>query len=196
MNDKERDSFLDELLEASLARYRSAEPRLGFEQRLLANLRASAQAAPRFRWGWLALGAAAAALAMMVVGFYLARRPKPSPPAVSVVAPGPEPARVVSPIVGVKPPGALTGQRRPAPGQVRRTPPTFEVATPRRDQFPSPAPLSAEEKLLLRFLKEAPEPVLMALRAENEPKGDLQIRDLNIPPLEVKQLPSPANDRK
>ncbi len=216
MEDKQSNHFIDELLEGTLARYRSAEPRPGLEERVLANLRAGSRPMPWLRWAWL-LAAPAAALAVGAVVFYFAGRHEPHAPAPPVVARAAKPGAVLPPGPtatlpnwrsdltqrGVAAPLAARGRRRatdaggaprlagararlrsPAATQVS---PVATTALARPEQFPSPTPLSEQEKLLLRYVEEAPKEVLMASQMNGEPVRDLEIRDLDIPPLEVEE---------
>src|SRR5215831_16951696 len=74
-----KDRFVEELLEASLAHYRSAEPRPGLENRILAQLRAAPKASPWRVWLWR-LGAGLAAVAVVLVVVSVRYRVRPHAP--------------------------------------------------------------------------------------------------------------------
>ena len=225
MEGGEHNRFVDELLEAALARYRSTEPRPGLEERVLANLRASPRPAPWLRWTWLP-AATAAALAIAVVVLSLVHRHAQHAPAPPVVERAAKPAAGfpagttathldrTSELAraGVAPSLAAEGRRREAragvePGSAaalyeRRSavvdrryknaglkPGVTAVMTlTRPEQFPLLAPLSEQEKLLLRYVEQTPQAVLTASQMNSESMKDLRIRDLDIPPLEGEEL--------
>ncbi|MBZ5544137.1 MAG: hypothetical protein LAO07_10720 [Acidobacteriia bacterium] len=177
--DDDSDHFVDELLEASLQRYRSEEPRAGIENRILANVRASAAQQRRGIWIW-ALAAAAAALCIIAVVVSVSRR-QPAP------VPVPSPLAVTNPappnVVPREAPLGLKPIRR-----VRRA-----AAAPRRpEQFPTPAPLSAQEKLLLAYVSQTP-PAELRMPVGPSPGAEpLEITELRVAPIEIKELPKPS----
>jgi hypothetical protein len=54
---------------------------------------------------------------------------------------------------------------------------------PKLSEFPSPRPLSEQERLLLAFIKAAPKTEVLAATSRANNSGNLQIMDLEIPPL-------------
>jgi len=182
MPDNYHDHFTEELLEAALACYRPAEPRPGLEERILANLRTSPQAAPRLRRGWLPVMATAATVLIVLAALYLARRPAPQP---TVVRRAEAPSATIS-SVPVKPtlPRRYAAARRPS-----RAAKQVAVAPPRQERFPSPAPLSEQELLLLRYVSLAPKEALSALQPAGGPIEPLRIEPRYISDLVVSELP-------
>ena len=177
-NDNQRDTFLDQLLDASLARYAQVEPRPGLEERLLAGVRAEPSRPLWWRWAWLP--ATAGAVALIVVGaLVLSERREPTPPASRVARTAEAPTAVApSPAVKETVPGAPA---KTTPRATRPTPASL-AALPRRQEFPSPSPLSEQEQLLLRYVQQTPkEEVLTA--AARDPLQPLAIEPLVIPPL-------------
>jgi hypothetical protein len=171
--DRENERFEDRLLDASLSLYASDAPRAGLESRVLARVRA-ARRAERFRvWAWAGALTAAVVLALTL------RIPWRPPPPVKTarIAIGsylpPVAARVTAP----------TRELRARPGRARRAQP----AERRPEQFPTPAPLSEQEKLLLVYVKETPKSVLAAAPTNTE--KDLEIPALSIAALQIKDLP-------
>jgi hypothetical protein len=61
--------------------------------------------------------------------------------------------------------------------------------SPRRDVFPSPSPLSEEEKLLVSYVRHRPCGALAAFSEDDQPVASLRVPDLNIPPLETEGAP-------
>jgi hypothetical protein len=166
------DHILDRELDAALARYAAIEPRAGLEDRVLANLRAEREnAAARTWWRWPALGAAAAVL--IIAAVFLMRRPgKPTPEIeahqAAVTSHGTKQSgtRVASNDAGVPVRPALPeGAKRPARHSVRPSH-TIVANGPRLDHFPSRRPLSDEEKLLVRYVRDFPQDAVMIAQAQ------------------------------
>ena len=192
MSEKDNNRFVDELLDAALTRHRSADPRPGLEGRVLAHLRAEPRPAPWFRWGWLPALASVAALMLAVGAFYAARRgvpPERVSPRVARTAEQPPVAALSAPAEPSAPPRRL---RQAAPRRRQHQPAQVAVAVapPRRPQFPTPAPLSEQEKLLLRYVAEAPKQALLVAQANSRPLEDLRLEELRIPALVMEDLPA------
>jgi hypothetical protein len=164
MTDREKDNHLDELLDSALAQYSFEEPRPGLETRILARVReAKATAAwPSRSWRWLWAGAmAAVALVTFVV---LAGRHSRLP------VPGNKVVRVPQAPVPVRPPVQSSAPAivTHVPKHGRKSPERAHAETTRlnREQrpsvFPTPAPLSEQEKLALVYAARAPKGELMA----------------------------------
>jgi hypothetical protein len=167
---------LDRALDAALAKY-AAEPRAGLEQRVLANLRAeTARGAERAWWRWSVLAVVAAVL-LIAVGLAkrLGNRTHPTTH-VAVTAPTTEPA-------GTK--VATSGEQhevRVRPGRaVRRAAQNLRsdaivtaAAQPKLDQFPSPQPLSEQERALARYVSQFPREAEVIARAQAEYEKEIQ----------------------
>jgi hypothetical protein len=186
MHDKETDRFVDDLLDASLRQYRSQEPRAGLEGRILAKVRAREHAAGRRGWVWALGAAAAAAVAVVAVALYVPyRRPAPVAPVPQEMAGKPEPPRAVA-----APPRAPSAAHA-AVRQARRL--TAERRRP--VQFPTPIPLTEQEKLLLLYVQNTPSSELEA-QVGQQPMGDLEIPKISIAALEIKPLPGAENGQE
>lgn len=161
-NWKERDD-LDRTLDAALAKYASAEPREGLEERVLANLRAAAtRSAQSAWWNWrFALLAAVLAVAAVVVWQWnkATRLSIANHPSTIRQAPvGPDLAHhdgnSARPIKSVQ-------WRRPR----HRPQPETVAASPKLDVFPSPLPLSEQEKILASYVAGYPEHAALVAEA-------------------------------
>src|SRR5215831_12855549 len=120
MADKEKQ--LDHLLDSLLANYADAEPRPGFETRLRAVLRGPK---PAFCFRWLWAGAAAAVMAVAIFAIYNSR--------LAVLPP---------------PPRMVPGNANPHPQKSRVESVTLVADVgPRQEVFPTPVPLSEQERL-------------------------------------------------
>src|SRR5260370_599787 len=68
---------LDQQLDTALRKYAAVEPRVGLEERILANLRAQREHAPaRPWWRWAAVGALAVVIILVVSLSWRARKPQ------------------------------------------------------------------------------------------------------------------------
>ncbi|HLY60538.1 MAG TPA: hypothetical protein VKV95_07195 [Terriglobia bacterium] len=182
MDDKERSQFVDDLLEASLSRYSSVTPRSGLEGRVLANAKAAQERRTWFLWaGWLAAGAIAT---LIFIGIFTMshRSTIPAPPkTVEAVKPGVMPDLRAG-TAAVPPMQQTHAPRRP---QVKRSAEVTLVARTemRLPVFPSPAAITNEEMLLVQYIHVPPAGVLSAPVVESANIPEIQIKELEIPPL-------------
>jgi hypothetical protein len=170
------DTKQDEL-DAALGKYAAVEPRAGLEDRILANLRAERARVPdRAWWRWCVAGALAT---VVVLALALAwRSGKPPRPVVAnhssaTTQAAKEPAIEVISSGGADEhrPQASARARTRITNLIRRE---TVVATnpkldqPKLDQFPSPRPLSEQEKILQSYVAEYPEKAVLIARARSE----------------------------
>ena len=186
MHDNEADPFVDELLETSLKEYRGEEPRSGLEMRILAGVRTQARAA-RLRWlGWaVAVCAGILAVAALILHFAPTRLRQPTP---SASLPQPATTQPAPPMVPRQQP--LLTPRRPAP-EVRRV----ASRRSRPEQFPTPLPLTEQEKLLLAYLDKAAKPDLTAATDE-KPVNDMEVPEITVAALKTKPLEDSQSDQE
>ena len=163
---------LDRELDAALAQYGAVEPRAGLEQRVLTNLQTERdKIASRSWWRWPATAALAAAMTI-AVGGSLMWRPAKTPPVVSQDRP---PTSVKSggqdgPILAGdvrNPPPLISSARRNQTNRDRRRQPTV-AAGPKLEQFPSPQPMSEQEKILAIYVAQYPEHAALIAEARTE----------------------------
>jgi hypothetical protein len=201
LDDGEHDE-LDRELDMALAKYAAVEPRAGLEDRVLANVRAERSRIPdRVWWRWSVAGALAA---VVVVALTLAwRSGRPSPPVVEnypapTIPSAPKPATQMPSNGGVK--QILGSQaesreratlRRPV---IRRAQPEAHAsANPKLDQFPSPQPLSEQEKLLAKYIEQYPERAVLLARERTEQLRRDQLEEMGALP--SGDLPSDSDER-
>lgn len=161
---------LDRMLDAALAKFAAVEPRAGLEDRVLANLRA--ERANKLHPAWWTWGIAAAAVAILLAVLMALpwRANRPTPPVAGEHHPSHAPQGSQKPGTQV----ASSGPERPtrprnpdaAPKKIRRVP-RF-VHQPKLDQFPSPQPLSEQEKILANYVAKYPEHAVLIARARTE----------------------------
>jgi hypothetical protein len=174
-NDKQNE--LDRILDGVLAEYSAAEPRAGLEDRVLATLRAEqARVLDHAWWRWGLAGVLTAVVLVLAVAFawrsgkpsshQIAQHPStikqiPNVLQIPIVAKDGRPA--VQPIVW---------PRHTAGGRHARTPMMAE-ANPKLDVFPSPRPLSEQEKILENYVSQFRQEAVLIARARTE----LEIKD-------------------
>ena len=163
MPEQEKDQNLDHLLDALLASYSDAETRPGLETRVMAQLREQAgrKKSWQWSWNWMWAGAATAVLATLVFIIRLERPIEPpQPPAFradwSLLA-RPGPAVMQTPHV-------VNREIQPRHESV-----VAAAADQRPDVFPTPAPLSDQEKLLLQYLARTARHEVVAQSHPDEP---------------------------
>ncbi len=157
----EHDHDLDRVLNTALALYATVEAREGLEQRILANLHSQESRAHSKWWTW---GLAAAVLAMIIVAVAwsfsghirpsIANRPAVPQTHETHVAPQKTDNTVARNIAPVR------------KHVVRRT--TLRDNNPKLDQFPSPQPMSEQEKLLAMYINRDPEHAALIAEARME----------------------------
>jgi len=178
----ERDP-LDRALDASLAKYSAVEPRTGLEDRVLANLQAEPDyVLTRSWWRWSLVPASAIFAAVVIIVASLAGRSGKTHSPVSA-----HHSTTIAPVFVQS--GAQSGQRNTQDGSVRSTAngadrndlaQSFRPAErhamhqaaanahPKLDQFPSPQPLSEQEKILAGYVQKYPENAVLLARARTE----------------------------
>ena len=156
MADQEKQ--LDQLLDSLLTNYADAEPRPGFETRLLASLREPRRA---FRFGWLWAAATAMVATVAVFAIYYSRIAElPQPPSIQAVKPPVLPTIRPIPIPEV---GGHLAKRTVEPA------PLVSAVDVRQEVFPTPVPLSEQEALMLRYLAGTPRSEVAVHAHEDEP---------------------------
>jgi len=186
---KPRDQQLDQFLDQMLAEYGKAEPRVGLENRVLAKLEREGIAGRR-RWWWLLGTVSATALVAAVVwmgsrprdhqanfqagGNSVRITPAPATSAREGLASG---ISVAQAIPSAKSRQAMRAIRPHAGEQGAR-------ATPKLDQFPTPAPLSEQERILARYVSEYREQAVLVARAQTELRNRERREELETQPRE------------
>jgi hypothetical protein len=167
MNEQDIDSIvLDRQLDAALAEFAVIEPRVGLEERVLANLRVQCAQAPAHAWfGWAAAAALAVVIILVASLLWSARKPH------LVNAPQP----VIQQPVGdiqiashpVLPPQNTGLIRKSATNRMFHS---ADAATnpPRLSQFPSPEAMSDQEKMLADYAAAFQEQAVLIARFNEE----------------------------
>jgi len=154
---------LDRLLDAALQQYAAVHPREGLESRILARLRSHPiERASHAWWRWFTAAAAVAALAVIIITIASRPHARPQPS----VAQHP-------PVTPALPDLAATSQPKKAVQRPKRrlhAEPDTQVAKaqPKLDQFPSPQPLSEQEKLLASYVTVYPKQAALLAKLRTE----------------------------
>jgi hypothetical protein len=170
---------LDRELDAALAKFAAVEPRAGLEERVLANLRAERErSVVRAWWRW---PAAVALAAMILVAISIAWRTQKSVQNVSTQhRPAPmQPEKQVGTQLanndgsGSIRPHDAGSEKRLKPHAIS-SPATAIAPAPKLDQFPSPQPLTEQEKMLADYVTQHHQQAILVARARMaELKQDL-----------------------
>ncbi|MGD0127384.1 MAG: hypothetical protein ABSF46_18635 [Terriglobia bacterium] len=182
MHDDKPDQFVNELLEASLKRYGGEEPRAGLEMRLLAGVRSRQGTARRRRLVW-ALAVCAGILASIVLALHSAHAPTRNRVTSASV-----PRPTVKPTAGLGSADSRIWSPRFAQGHAEkpRTARPAVRATQRPEQFPSPMPLTEQEKLLLKYFAKTTKPDLLV--ETNKTDEAAEISNIQVAPLQIEPL--------
>jgi hypothetical protein len=170
---------LDQELEAALAKYASVEPPAGLEERVLADLRTILIPA-RPWWRWSMAAALAAILVTAALGWRLGKHsPAITTDRASTVIHRlnePAPEVVTHNVRNKEPMRAQPEGQRSAGHEVHS-----HVATagqPKLDQFPSPQPLSEQEKILESYVAKYPERAVLLARLRTEQLRQDQLEEM------------------
>lgn len=173
---------LEQWLERALKQYGAAEPRPGLEARVLARLQAESTVAPIYRRCWLPAAAVLAAAVALFVWLGSRSGPRPGQPLATNTAVS---KPVAAAIQATPPERAANASAHPRTRLRRVAGQAVAAMPPKLRQFPSPRPLSQQEKRLLAFVRQAPREQVQAAVAQREQTAitALSIKDLDIPPL-------------
>ncbi|HKS74708.1 MAG TPA: hypothetical protein VJQ82_16005 [Terriglobales bacterium] len=144
-----RDQELDRWLDEALGDYADVEPRAGLENRMLARLASEKRRTVRW-WGF------ALSMAVLAIVVFLWLRPQLE----SVPAPEVRWTAELPPPLPIE---RTISERQHVPPEHSR-----HAAHAKRERFPSPSPLTEQEKLLARFVQQFPQRAALIARAQTE----------------------------
>jgi hypothetical protein len=176
---------LDRELDAALARYTAVEPRAGLEARVLANLRAARALSSPSPWAWprvTALAAAALILVAVAVSVWISGKETKAVHHPPLIRPGAKVATHKEDLPAMPDPVAV----RKRSGHGRRPLQRIATAGPKLSVFPSPQPLSEQEKMLQYYVADYPEHALLVARALTNALRPDQLKEMP---------PFPSGDR-
>lgn len=192
--DNTRHRAIDDQIDAALAKYAAIEPRAGLEDRIFANLRAQERPSAGIVW-WRWAGAVVAAAVMVITLLVwkwempgrerIVRQPSTSheerQPQVSIKAAPKESQRQTV---------------RMAARHVRKGgshPQVVVAAEPKLVQFPSPQPLSEQERILVSYVAANPERAVLLARLRTEELQQEQTEDMKALPTGDRGIDSEPN---
>lgn len=171
---------LDKVLDSALSGYSAQEPWPGIEDRILNRIRneGARRLFAAFRWRAVLAGAAGCLLLAAVLFRHAA---DPSSTALAPVPPRPiEPPRAELQAATA----AQEPRPRPRPESTRNRQIAERSPLPKRQVFPTPSPLTAEERALLAVISRGPERVRETLTyAQTSVPKPIQIE-----PIEIQEL--------
>jgi hypothetical protein len=191
---EDNDRFVDELLDSAMAHHQAAEPRAGLETRILTHVRIASQESSRRRSRRLWFVAAATAAAVVVfIAIHVDHRPQnPAPQTAQTGSAVPSPPKETL---------KANSEPTPAPGPATKAVEPKRIARHKENpshqveahhwpsQFPTPAPLTNEQKALVRYVQKTPPEVLATPVLKSDFTVHLvEIKPLKIAPLEIKPL--------
>jgi hypothetical protein len=175
MADQKKDTLMDEMLDSLLANYSSAEPRPGLETRILANLREAAEKEAsdgwwKLKWFW----AGAVAIAIIIAAVLISGRHRIALSAnviVKINQPAPQPEiQPHTPAAGTE--TARIHRRKPsAPAMPQKA---TLASSERPANFPTPVPLSEQERLMFTYLANTPQEIVVAQIPRNDDQKEAE----------------------
>lgn len=156
MEPDEQNPFVDTWLDEALRQHGAIEPRRGLEDRILAHLRAESHRTVRTARWWPVLATAAAVL--LVTAVFMSTQHHRSPGVV-----------VSHPAIPQSLHRDDLGNTSPLVAKVTRRHALRNTGTPQRqEQFPSPQPLSEQERILARYVEQFPRDAALIAQAQTE----------------------------
>lgn len=154
----------DRALDAALAKYTSVEPRAGLEERILAHLRsADAPTIVHPWWNWRI--AAVLAATLLIAASVLSRWNKASQPPIVLQRPQVKEAPIAPQVANRENSPASQKKLPRRRGMRTQTQQEIIAAAPKLDVFPSPLPLSEQEKILSLYVEKYPEHAALVAEA-------------------------------
>lgn len=172
MKENNEDRF-DQWIDRAMSRYSDVEPRAGLENRVLSRLLAKKKALA-IRWWAIAFASIAVFIAALGVARFSADAGKQQA-ATSHGKAGPDQIQAksrVEPHIQVAATPAVKHTKNPATTSATAR---HEIpAEPRLTQFPSPRPLSAEEKLLEAYVNRFPGEAVLVAHEQTQRREELE----------------------
>lgn len=158
-----RKRAVDEWLDAALDQYGKAEPRAGLEGRVLASLQAErTRAATPSRWWWVTGMTTALAVIAVAIWAWQTNREVRRVDTVGIMNSTHQEAAIHHQTEGHPRKQVVTH------GSSGQPMPRVVVAIPKLGQFPSPQPLSEQEKFLMSYVARDPENAVLVAQARAE----------------------------
>jgi len=177
------DRELDQLIDAALTSYSATKAQPGLEQRILANALTESPRRSRFAWAWALAVPTAACLLLFL--FFAGRHNSHRNTLEATATTDPETA-VTSPRQTSAMDSFPSPQKRSIPGTVSAKPLIVRQTLPREEVFPSPSPLTAEERAAIALVRD-PAPMLQ----QTDVAARVEITPIHIAELQIKPIAQP-----
>jgi hypothetical protein len=173
------DPELDQLIDAALPSYSSADPRPGLEHRILSHAFAQPKPKRSLIWAWaLALPVAACLLAFLFFAgrhnFYRRVVEATTTTPLAPTAVGPRETPPTDPLPSPR--------NRSIRRKVSARPSTTRERLPKEEVFPSPSPLTAEERAAIALVRD-PAPMPAQIDTKEVAINPIHIAELEIEPI-------------
>lgn len=179
------DEHLDNILDEALSEYRDAEPLAGIESRILARVHASESVRKSRGLRWAVVVACAAAIVAAVWFGVGKRTPHTAAPSEAATIKPVEKAPAHTPVPTVVTSASSTvAVRKPANHIVPQSTPAETAVQTKPSVFPSPSPLTAEERAFMAALNQT----AGAMPVTSEPDKAITIAEIEIKPLAIAGL--------
>ncbi len=168
MDATKRERAVDEWLDAALDQYGKVEPRAGLEGRVLSSLQAErTRVTAPSRWWWVTGMATALTVIAVAIWVWQSSREVKRGNTAAIVNSTHQELATNHPTDDHSTRQIVThrSSRRPMPNVVVTAIPK---APPKLEQFPSPQPLSEQEKLLMSYVAKDPENAVLVAQARAE----------------------------
>lgn len=166
--DKDKQMQIDDMLDSMLANYSAVEPRPGLETRILANLREAEKEAAHGWWNFKWLWAGAVAAALIVAAVLIGGRRRVEPPThVMVKTTQPVPRPEIQSHAPIAPKETVRIHRRKPVSPTHAQNATLALSQ-RPANFPTPTPLSEQERLMFTYLANTPQEIVIAQIPRND----------------------------
>ena len=182
---KFEDNEFDGLLNETLKEVAKAEPRMGLEGRVFANIRSDGREEKTVWWKWAAV---AAMVILIVLGLAVRRGTKSDVVAVRPAKAVPETPKAVTPqpnVASQDVASASDSAKRIKRREGSKARPVQKVESETaKVSFPAPAPMNDQEKALVMLAQNHPQ-VLRSVAIDSDSDEPLAIPKLKIDPIKV-----------
>jgi hypothetical protein len=175
MIDPEKDKRMDEMLDSLLANYSAAEPRPGLNTRILASLRETPEKQTtlglwNFKWLWAGMVTAVIIIAAVLIS----GRRRIEPPTNVVVKTSPTvPQPEIQSHAPIAPKETVRIYRR-KPRATKQPQNAALALSERPANFPTPVPLSEQERLMFTYLANTPQEIVIAQIPRNDDEKEAE----------------------
>jgi hypothetical protein len=178
------DRELDQMIDAALSSYSATEARSGLEQRVLHHALAETRHKRNLFWAW---ALAIPATACLLVALFFAARHNSHRNTLEATATNAPAPTVPSPHQTPATNSIPSPQKRSIPHRVSAQPSSTHETLPKEDVFPSPSPLTAEERAAIALVRVRTAP----MPQQSDRAARVEIDPIHIAELQIKPIAPP-----